>query len=89
MNFLPRSIKNIKKRKLLAVFIFISIAVILLSGFGFLENLIDLKILVLILFALAIIQVFVLQYYFKNQLKNDLIKSKLYERMDELTRNVD
>jgi signal transduction histidine kinase/CheY-like chemotaxis protein len=89
MNFLPRSIKNIKKRRLLAVFIFISITVILFSGYGFVEKLIDLKILVLVLFALAIIQVFVLQYYFKNQLKNDLIKSKLYERIEELSKNLD
>lgn len=30
-----------------------------------------------------------LQYYFKNQLKNDLIKSKLYERIEELSKNLD
>ena len=89
MSFLPKSIKTIKKRRLLAVFIFISMAIILFSGYGFVEKVIDLKILVLILFALAIIQVFVLQYFFKNQLKNDLIKSKNYERIDELKKNLE
>lgn len=89
MSFLPKSIKNIKKRRLLAFFIFISTAIILFSGYGLVEKLIDLKILVLILFALAIIQVFVLQYFFKNQLKNDLIKSKLYERINQLKESLE
>jgi len=84
MSFLPKSVKNLKKRRLLAFFIFISITIILFSGYVFVEKFIDLKILVLILFALAIIQVFVLQYFFKNQLKNDLIKSKLSERIHDL-----
>ena len=89
MSFLPKSIKNIKKRRLLAFFIFISTAIIFFSGYGFIEKLIDLKILLLVLFALAIIQVFVLQYFFKNQLKNDLIKSRLYERLDELKQSLE
>ncbi len=89
MSFLPKSIKTIKKRKLLAFFIFISIAIILFSGIGFIEQLIDLKILVLILFALAIIQIFVLQYFFKNQLKNDVIKNNLNKRINKLKSNLE
>ncbi|AUS06584.1 histidine kinase dimerization/phospho-acceptor domain-containing protein [Pseudotamlana carrageenivorans] len=42
-----------------------------------------------ILFVLAVIQVFGLQYFFKNQLKNDVINSNLKLRVNELKRNLD
>lgn len=89
MRLLPESFKSIKKRRVLSFFIFISIVTVLLSGYSFLEKKIDLEITALFLFVLAIIQVFVLQYFYKNQLKNDLIKSNLNRRIDELTKNIE
>lgn len=84
MSFFSHLIKPIKKRRILSFFIFISIATILLGGYFFLEKKIDLKTIALFLFILAIIQVFVLQYFFKNQLKNDTIQSNLNRRINEL-----
>ncbi len=84
MSFIPRSIKSIKKRKVLSFFIFISIVTILLGGYLFLEKKISLETIALFLFSLTIIQVFVLQYFFKNQLKNDTRQSNLYTRINEL-----
>lgn len=89
MRFLPKSIKSIKKRKVLSVFIFISIAIILFLGYSFIEKKIDLQNIVLFLFVLAMVQVFVLQYFYKNQLKNGVIILNLKKRIDELRLRID
>ncbi|MDO5980301.1 ATP-binding protein [Flavivirga spongiicola] len=59
-------------------------ATILLVSYFFLEKKIGLETIALFLFILAIIQVFVLQYFFKNQLKNDTVQSNLNIRIKEL-----
>lgn len=89
MQFLTNSIKTIKKRRLLSIFIFVSIVAILLLAFTFLKKKINLEITALILFILAVGQIFVLQYFFKNQLKNDLIKTNLNERIKELNKSLE
>lgn len=88
MKFLTKSIKSIKKRKVLSFFIFVSIAIILFLGYSFIEKKIDLKNIVLFLFVLAILQVFAFQYFYKNQLKNGLIIINLKARIDELIKGI-
>ena len=88
ITFLTKSIKMIKKRRLLSIFIFVSIVTILLTAFSFLEKRIDLEKAALFLFILGVAQIFVLQYFFKNQLKNDLIQTNLNKRVDELNKNI-
>ena len=89
MSFLPRSLKHIKLKKKLSFFIFISIAVILTVGYLFLEKHIYLKTAAIFLFVLAIVQVFVLQFFLKNQLKNEVIKKNLNLRINELKENLE
>lgn len=84
MSLLSHSIKSIKKKKVLSFLIFISIALILSLGYFFIEQKINLKLIVLVLFALAIVQVFVLQYFLKNQLKNNLTQENLLKKVKEL-----
>ena len=83
MSFFSQPTKSIKRRRL-SSFIFVSIVSILLVGYLFLEKKISLEITALFLFILAIVQVFVLQYFFKNQLKNDTQQSNLNTRINEL-----
>ncbi|MFV9551183.1 response regulator [Algibacter sp. PT7-4] len=71
-------------KKKLSFFIFISIATILIIGYVFLEKKIYAESAAVFLFILSIIQVFALQFFLKNQLKNDVIKSNLKLRVDEL-----
>ncbi|MGB5419623.1 ATP-binding protein [Algibacter sp.] len=71
-------------KKKLSIFIFISIAAILIIGYVFLEKKIFAETAALFLFILSIIQVFALQFFLKNQLKNEVIKSNLRFRVDEL-----
>ncbi|ULC58424.1 response regulator [Flaviramulus sp. BrNp1-15] len=89
MNFLPKSIKSIKIKKKLSYFIFISMAAILIIGYSFLEKKIYTESAAVFLFILAIIQVFALQYFLKNQLKNDVVKENLRIRIDELKENLE
>ncbi|TGV01282.1 response regulator [Flavivirga rizhaonensis] len=84
MSFFSQFFKSIKKRRILSFFIFVSILTILLGGYLFLEKKIDLETIALFLFFLTIAQVFVLQYFFKNQLKNDTRQSNLNLRINEL-----
>ncbi|MDO6759302.1 response regulator [Tamlana sp. 2_MG-2023] len=67
----------------------LSILSILIIGFLFLEKKIYIESAAGILFVIAVFQVFGLQYFFKNQLKNDVVKSNLEFRVDELKRNLD
>ncbi len=84
MKIFPKSIKRMKMKKKLSFFIFASIASILLIGYFFLEKKIYAESAAIFLFILAILQVFVLQFFFKNQLKNDVIKANLKLRIEEL-----
>ncbi|WP_158655339.1 response regulator [Flavivirga eckloniae] len=74
---------------MLSIFIFISIGTILLGSYFFLEKKIKLEIIALFLFILATIQVFVLQYFFKNQLKNDTKQANLNVRINELKESLE
>ncbi len=89
MRLTPKFMKSIKKRYKLSFLISLSIITILLIGFLFLEKKIYIESAASILFVLAVIQVFGLQYFFKNQLKNDVVKSNLKLRVSELKRNLD
>ncbi len=89
MSSLKKSIKNLKNRRLLSIFIFVSIVSVLLLAFTYLKKKIDLEIVALVLLILTVGQIFVLQYFFKNQLKNDLIKTNLSERINELNKSLD
>lgn len=81
--------KNIKMKKKLSFFIFATIAVILIIGYAFLEEKIYAKSAAAFLFLLAIVQVFALQFFLKNQLKNEVVKSNLRERLDELSTSLE
>lgn len=83
MKIFPKSIKNLKMKKKLSFFIFASIAAILILGYVFLEKKIYAESAAIFLFLLSIIQVFALQYFLKNHLKNDVIKSNLKLRVDD------
>ena len=86
--FPNKSIKQLKMKKKLSFFIFISIAIILIVGYMFLEKSIYIKTAAIFLFILSIVQVLALQFFLKNQLKNDVIKSNLRLRIHELKRNL-
>ncbi|KAB1071913.1 response regulator [Tamlana haliotis] len=81
--------KSIKKRYKLSFLISLSIVTILIIGFLFLEKKIYIESAAGILFVLAVLQVFGLQYFFKNQLQNDVVKSNLKLRVHELKRSLD
>ncbi|APY12595.1 hypothetical protein BWZ22_15810 [Seonamhaeicola sp. S2-3] len=83
MNFLLKYLRTNVKR-ILSFLIFASIILILFLGYAFLENFFDVRTIVVSLFTIAIVQVFVLQYFFKNQLKNDITRNNLVERVNEL-----
>ena len=84
MSFFPKSIKSIKVKRKLSFFILISISAILIIGYAVLEKHIYFKSAALFLFILAVVQVFVLQFFLKNQLKNEVIKGNLRFRIEEL-----
>jgi len=77
MRFISKSFKNIKKIRVLSFFILISIATILFLGYAFIEKKISLENIALILFVLSLIQILILQFFFKNELKNNFVKSLL------------
>ncbi|WP_299547520.1 ATP-binding protein [Seonamhaeicola sp.] len=83
MNILLKFIRSNVKR-ILSFLIFASIVFILFLGYAFLEKLFEVNTIMLSLFAVAIIQVFVLQYFLKNQLKNDVTRGNLAARVSEL-----
>lgn len=89
MSFLPKSLKSLKIKNKLSFFILFSIAAILIIGYLFLEKKIYLESATLFLFILSIVQVLALQYFLKNQLKNDVIKNNLKQRIDEFKENLE
>lgn len=84
MSLVPKFIKKIKMKKKLSFFIFMCMAAILVIGYFFLEKKIYTESAAIFLLVLAVIQVFVLQYFLKNQLKNELVKDNLRLRINEL-----
>ncbi|MEP3839169.1 MAG: ATP-binding protein [Algibacter sp.] len=76
-------------KKKLSFFIFASITAILLIGYFYLEKKIYAQSAAIFLFILAILQVFALQYFLKNQLKNDVVEANLRTRLDELKENLE
>ncbi|WP_372936644.1 response regulator [Seonamhaeicola sp.] len=80
---------RINVKRILSFLIFASIVLILFLGYAFLENFFDVRTIVVSLFTIAIVQVFVLQYFFKNQLKNDITRNNLVERVNELKSSLD
>ncbi|MEN3324224.1 ATP-binding protein [Mariniflexile soesokkakense] len=89
MRFSLQFLKSIKIKKILSIIIFVSIVVVLLLAYFFLEQKISNNILVLVLFGFAIAQIFVLQYFFKNQLRNDVRITNLSSRISELQFSLD
>ena len=81
---MPLIPKSVKVKKKLSFFIFISIGAILAIGYLFLEKKIYTETAAIFLFILAILQVFALQFFLKNQLKNDVIKNSHRLRIDEM-----
>jgi len=89
MDLVPKFIKTIKMKKKLSFFIFMCMAAILIIGYFFLEKKIYTEGAALFLFILAITQVFGLQYFLKNQLKNEVIKDNLRLRIAEFKENLE
>jgi signal transduction histidine kinase/CheY-like chemotaxis protein len=89
MGFPLRFLKSIKTKKILSIIIFVSIAVVLMLAYFFLERKISSNMLVLFLFGFAIAQIFVLQYFFKNQLRNEIRLANLNTRIKELKASLD
>lgn len=84
MRFPLQFLKTIKTKKILSTIIFVSIAVVLLLAYFFLERKISSNMLILFLFGFLIAQIFVLQYFFKNQLRNEIRLANLNTRIKEL-----
>ncbi|UKM63787.1 ATP-binding protein [Flavobacteriaceae bacterium GSB9] len=84
MNFLSKFIKSLKVKKKLSIFIFISITAILFVGYAVLDDKIYANSAALFLFIIASFQVFGLQYFLKSHLKNEVIKSNLKLRIEEI-----
>ncbi len=84
MSFFSQQTNPVKKRRLLSFFIFISIVCILLGGYFYLEKEIGLEVVALFFFIQSVIQVFILQYFFKNQLKNVARQANLRKQIKEL-----
>ncbi|KAA5821164.1 response regulator [Algibacter amylolyticus] len=89
MKGFPKSIKQLKMKKKLSFFIFGSIAAILLIGYFYLEKKIYAQSAAIFLFVLAILQVLALQYFLKNQLKNDVVEKNLRARAEELKESLE
>lgn len=84
MKFLSQFIKSIRVRKVLSIIIIASIGTILLLGYFFIDNIIEIRNIAVVLFIFATSQVLILQYFYKNQLKNDVIKRNLKDRIKAL-----
>ena len=89
MSFYLQFLKSIKTKKLLSAIVLASIVIVLLFGYFFIKNKISDNAIIIFLFAFAIVQILVLQYFFKNQLKNDVVKRNLKNRIDELKLNLE
>lgn len=84
MKFSPNLSKNSKKRKTFSFFVFISISIFFILGYIFIEKIVSLDYIVIALFAFVVFLILILQYFFKNELKNGLIKSNYENQISEL-----
>ena len=75
---------NITPRLVLSCVVFFSIVAILTLTYLFVDQQIQSTTMVYILLGLCVVQILVLQYFFKNQIKHDLIRKNLEKRLDEL-----
>ena len=89
MHLVPKFFKTVKMKKKLSFFIFMCMAAILIIGYFFLEKKIYTEGAALFLLVLAVIQVFGLQYFLKNQLKNEVIKDNLRLRIAEFKESLE
>ncbi|MCL5127946.1 response regulator [Algibacter sp. L4_22] len=71
-------------KKKLSFSILISIVAILIIGYFFVDGKIYVEAAAISLFILAVVQVFLLQFFLKNLLKNDVVKENLMTRIKEL-----
>lgn len=83
-----KSTKPIKTKRKLSLFILVSIAAVLVVGYAFLEKHILIRSAAVFLFVLAVIQVFALQYFLKNHLKNQVIEKNLRHRINILNESL-
>lgn len=82
-------IKSIKTKKLLSAIILVSIMVVLLLAYFFIEQRISNHVIVLVLLGMVISQILVLQYFFKNQLRNEVKIENLNFRIQELKQHLE
>ena len=89
MGIFPKFIKAIKRKHQLSFLISLSMAIILVIGYLFVDKKIQIETAAAFLFVLAVIQVLGLQFFLKNQLQNNIVTTNLKLRIDELKRNLE
>ncbi|WP_372755152.1 ATP-binding protein [Mariniflexile sp.] len=89
MRFPLQFVKSIKTKRLLSIIILIFIVLVLLLAYFFLEEKMNNGVIILFLLGISIAQIFILQYFFRNQLKNELKISNLNLRIKELRTSLD
>ena len=72
------------RKKVLSSVIFVSIVIVLTLIYTFYSGWITSEKMILILIGFSVTQVLVLQYFYKNQLKNNFIVSRQESRIEEL-----
>ena len=83
MSSLQKFYQSITMKKKLTFFILISISTILIAGVLLIEKIINIETAGIIILILSIIQVFVLQYFLKNQLKNNVVKQRQDQQIED------
>lgn len=89
MNIFSKSVNYIQIKKKLSFSIIVSILAILIIGYFFVEGTLYPRLAAVFLFVVAIFQVFALQFFLKNILKNEVIKENLSVRVQELKKELD
>ena len=75
---------SLTPRFVLSFVVFFSIVAILSLTYFFIDKSIESNTMVYILLGLCVVQILVLQYFFKNQIKHDLIRKNLENRIHRL-----
>ncbi|MCB4797516.1 response regulator [Neotamlana laminarinivorans] len=78
-----------RNKRTLSYFVLFSIAIIFVIAYCYIESILNIEVTALILFVLSISQIFVLQFFLKNQLKNKIIAKSQKLRIDELNKSLD
>ncbi|MCB4808313.1 response regulator [Tamlana sp. 62-3] len=73
----------------MSYFVLFSIVVIFAIAYCYLEQILNVETTAVMLFVLAVTQVFVLQFFLKNQLKSNIITKSQKLRIQELHKNLD